>query len=39
VKLEVPSFIDTDVADVPDSIANTAVSVAFAGLIGRETVH
>ena len=31
--------IDTDIANVHDSTANTAVSAEFAGLIGRGTVH
>jgi hypothetical protein len=32
-------IIDTDIANVQDSTANTAVSAEFAGLIGRGTVH
>ena len=32
-------LIDTDVANVPDSIAKTAISAEFAVLIGRGTVH
>ncbi len=34
-RIRQPHLLDVDVANVPDSVANTAVSAEFAGLFGR----
>ena len=39
VQKDEATTIDTDIASVPDSTANTAVPAKFAGLVGRGTVH